>query len=335
LPQYSKCKTLINTNSNQDNGSNVLIDRGGLVSVLVCSFNSSQTIIATLKSIFEQDYKDIQVIVVDDNSSDDSVLLAERFLLEAGSRVRGRSLVLVNSSRLGTVASIKRGLAVVEGAWVKPIGADDVLKPNYFSVLLSNMIQSDADIGISAFEEVDISGLPIETGKFNQKIIGPFLGMPKRFRLGLLAHRNILPAPTLLVKASVASELYSDIDEKLIEDWPFWLLAFEHDKTAIYLDHRLVEYRQHNQQATEIADENILAELKRDLIKIRLRAQKHEIKIARYLDTLVNCIAGRPRSSAHVRGSFLIAVLRVISCCALISVKIRIKIDRSMQRIGL
>ena len=53
-------------------------DTSSLVSVIIPSYNSANTILETLDSVFSQTYSNLEVIVVDDNSNDDSVSLIEQ-----------------------------------------------------------------------------------------------------------------------------------------------------------------------------------------------------------------------------------------------------------------
>lgn len=93
-----------------------------LVTFVVTSYNYEKYILKTIESIKAQTYKNIEIIVVDDCSSDNS-----REILE---QVDGIKLVK-NEQNLGQLASMMRGLELAQGQFISFIDSDDVLMPDY------------------------------------------------------------------------------------------------------------------------------------------------------------------------------------------------------------
>jgi GT2 family glycosyltransferase len=96
-----------------------------LVSVIVPCFNAGARIDACLQSCLDQSHRDLQVIVVDNNSTDDSM---ERARAAAG-RARGR-LLITHCAEQGVGYARRCGFTLAEGAYVQNLDADDELDPD-------------------------------------------------------------------------------------------------------------------------------------------------------------------------------------------------------------
>lgn len=93
-----------------------------LVSVVVPAFNVSATLAETLQSILAQTYSNIEVIVVDDGSSDETVAIAESFW--ADGRVR-----IIRQPNRGLAGARNTGIAAAQGSFVAFCDADDLWEP--------------------------------------------------------------------------------------------------------------------------------------------------------------------------------------------------------------
>lgn len=95
-----------------------------LVSVVIPAYNATATIGATLESVRRQTWPDIEIIVIDDGSSDDTAAQVSRHAA-ADSRIR-----LVVQANGGVAAARNRGIADARGSLVAPLDADDLWHPN-------------------------------------------------------------------------------------------------------------------------------------------------------------------------------------------------------------
>lgn len=93
-----------------------------MISFVVTSYNYEKYIIQTLESIKSQTYKNIEIIVVDDCSTDNS-----REILEQVSDIK----LIKNEKNLGQLASMVKGLELAQGQFVSFIDSDDILLPDY------------------------------------------------------------------------------------------------------------------------------------------------------------------------------------------------------------
>jgi glycosyltransferase involved in cell wall biosynthesis len=106
----------------------------GMVSVLVANYNYGRFLGTCLDSVLAQDYRDIEVIVVDDASTDDSGEVLATYA--ADSRVR----VIRNEWNLGQAASMNCGFAACSGEYVAFLDSDDLWLPNKLSRCVERLV---------------------------------------------------------------------------------------------------------------------------------------------------------------------------------------------------
>ncbi len=106
-----------------------------LVSVLVPSFNAGPWIAAALESALVQTWRNLEVIVVDDGSADDTATVAARFA--------DRGVRVITQPNRGASAARNRGLAEAHGDYVQFLDADDVLDAAKIEIQLNALRRRD------------------------------------------------------------------------------------------------------------------------------------------------------------------------------------------------
>ena len=108
-----------------------------LVSVVIPAHQAATFIEQTVRSVLAQDHRQLEIIVVDDASTDDTRRILRR-LMERDPRIR----LVEFESNLGVVAARNRALQEATGAWVAFLDADDVWLPGKISAQLSFVASS-------------------------------------------------------------------------------------------------------------------------------------------------------------------------------------------------
>lgn len=98
-----------------------------LVSIAIPAYNHAAFIEACLSSVCAQSYPELELVLIDDGSQDDTLAVAERFL--ATRRGRFRRIVLERQENRGVSATSNACIAACQGEWVHLLGSDDVLYP--------------------------------------------------------------------------------------------------------------------------------------------------------------------------------------------------------------
>ena len=99
-----------------------------LVSVVVITYNSSETVIETLDSIYEQTYENIELVVSDDGSIDNTVEIVKEWLVEKKQRFENVQL-LESKTNQGVVQNCNKAINSSNGKYIQYIAGDDILFP--------------------------------------------------------------------------------------------------------------------------------------------------------------------------------------------------------------
>ena len=111
------------------------------LSIIIPAYNNSRYLPECIRSLTMQDYRDIEIIVVDDASTDDTSSVVKD-LAEDDSRIR----LFQHKKNAGTLASRKSGILASHGSYVMLIDQDDALAPNALTSLMLFAQQHPADI---------------------------------------------------------------------------------------------------------------------------------------------------------------------------------------------
>lgn len=213
-----------------------------LVSVVVVTYNSSKYILETLESIKNQTYNNMELIITDDCSSDDTVQLCKDWLLVNKDRFEG-SQIITSPKNTGISPNINRGFYAAQGEWIKQIAGDDRLKNTCLEHYVDFILNNRVDI---LFSPLDVFGEgDIEHWKklihSNFKYI--FSLSDKDFKI-LLCKIDLFPAPAAFIRTSFFKKVNGYNESiKFIEDWPFWVKAAFNGAKFDYIDSNEVDYR--------------------------------------------------------------------------------------------
>ena len=203
-----------------------------LVSVLLAVHNDDRFISAAIESVLQQTVSDLELIVVDDASTDGT---AARLAAVDDQRL----MVLRNDEQLGLAASLNRGLESAQGRYVARLDADDVAFPQRLERQLAHM-DGVAILG-TAVVDLDVDGRR---------------GATHRNPLGRRAVRwhSLFSSPffhpTVLVDRAALGELRYDTAFAESEDYDLWTRLLENTEGA-NLAEPLVGKRMHAGQASQ------------------------------------------------------------------------------------
>lgn len=121
-----------------------------MVSIIVPIYNTAKMLECCLSSIVNQTYKDIEIILVNDASTDGSYEIAKKFA-EKDKRIR-----LFNRPHKGVSAARNFGLDVAKGEYIQFIDSDDYVELNMIEVMLNKLIEENADIVVCNYTHPSI-----------------------------------------------------------------------------------------------------------------------------------------------------------------------------------
>lgn len=213
-----------------------------LVSVVVITYNSSEYVVETLDSIYNQTYRNIELIITDDCSTDNTVELCNQWLLHHQNRFM-KSRVVASTINSGISANCNRGYKMAEGEWIKGIAGDDVLLPNCIERNMDYVTKkTQAVIVISKVETFSKDNTDTEI--YPTKTQEEFYSLTAEEQFEVLLHYNQAYAPTLFIKKDLMEEIgYFDEEIPFIEDWPIYIKIFKTGFHLDYLKEVTVKYR--------------------------------------------------------------------------------------------
>ncbi len=196
------------------------------VSVIIPAYNAEPFIVDTVQSALDQTYRDLEVIVVDDGSTDRTVARLEGF----GDRIR------IHRQANGGVARARNaGVALATGEWVAFLDADDLWLPHKIARQLG------CDAPMSYTDRLNfgaMGGLP-EVQSQVTPMRGGDLFVP------LLCEGNFIALTSVMMRRDLFQRMggfYTALNGT--EDWDLWLRVAETNEIA-FVDEPLVRYRLH------------------------------------------------------------------------------------------
>jgi glycosyltransferase involved in cell wall biosynthesis len=119
-----------------------------LVSIIVPVYNSEETLARCINSILDQQYRNIEVILVNDGSTDNSLNICREFA-ETDSRI-----IVIDKENTGVSDTRNRGIAQATGKYLHFVDSDDWIAENAVKVLVDRMQETGCDLVISGFYRV-------------------------------------------------------------------------------------------------------------------------------------------------------------------------------------
>lgn len=136
-----------------------------LVSIIVPIYNASAYLRDCLDSILRQSYNNIEVILIDDGSTDESGIICDKYA-SSFSQIK-----IFHQKNCGSSAARNKGLEVAVGDYLYFVDADDWIDGGSVELLVSEIQKNDSDLLISAFYYNEDKYQPNKASSFNPIVI--------------------------------------------------------------------------------------------------------------------------------------------------------------------
>jgi len=130
-----------------------MINKQELVSVIIPAYNLESYIERSLRSVLEQTYENIEIIVVNDGSKDKTAQVAEKILKNAGKIYK-----IINQKNQGASVARNTGLTAAQGKYIKFLDGDDTLFPWTVEELVGAIEENKCDIAFGGQNVVNLKG---------------------------------------------------------------------------------------------------------------------------------------------------------------------------------
>jgi glycosyltransferase involved in cell wall biosynthesis len=212
-----------------------------LVSILIVCYNHERYIKKAIESVINNDYSNIEIIVLDDGSTDNSYAIAKKIMDE--SHLLCYSVLTQANS--GLVKSLNKLISLVSGKYIILLASDDVLTPNSIRdrvAYLEEHSEYDAVIGQSLLIDQNDHIISHDAAKYLYHADNMLL--KSKYIVEELVLRWSVVGPCFMA----SKELYDKIglynEQFIVEDRQFYLRILSHNKLK-YLDIVVAGYRVH------------------------------------------------------------------------------------------
>lgn len=182
-------------------------DNKPLISILICNYNYGKYIVETLDSAINQSYQNLEIIILDDGSQDDSVKIIRKYIKEHPSN----SIYLhAKKKNQGVCYARNELIESSKGKYFLFIDSDDTIPPEYILDFYKTAVENDADVVYGDFRTT--GGKNHETSNFPEY-------NPKELLL-----TNYINVSSLVKKDSIHSHRFDvSLNHQSHDDYDFWL----------------------------------------------------------------------------------------------------------------
>ncbi len=184
------------------------------ISIIIPIYNAKKTLAACLKSIFDQTFKNYEIIAVDDGSTDNSLSILKKYQ---------DRLTIISQANQGAAAARNAGAKIARGQFIIFCDADVIMKPAMLEAML-NAIKKEpqASYVFSSF-------------KFGFKI----------FKLWPFSKTKLRQMPYIHTTSLIRRTDFPGFDKKLkrFQDWDLWLTMLKQGKVGYFLPQVLFQVK--------------------------------------------------------------------------------------------
>lgn len=206
-----------------------------LVSIVIPCYNHAQFVQETIQSVINQDYENIELIIIDDGSKDNSVEVIEK--MKPACETRFKRFEFRHRPNKGLCATLNEALEWCEGIFISFIASDDIMR-HYKTREQVEYLEENCNVtGVfGAVELLYKNGSRNEVvHKSNSYVFND-----------IFLHKHNLPAPTSMLRLNSIKNVNGFRENFIIEDWIMWLDLAQNNGTLDYLNRVFAAYRRHD-----------------------------------------------------------------------------------------
>ena len=202
-----------------------------LVSIITPNFNSEKFISETIKSVLNQTYKNWEMIIVDDVSTDKSIDIITSFCKQ-DDRIQLHQLP-VNS---GAAIARNKAIDLAKGNFIAFLDSDDLWLPKKIEFQLNCMLKNNYSLTYTSYEIIN------EEGNLTNKIIK----CKDKLDYNRMLYSNEIGCLTAMYNKNILGKIFMPEIRKR-QDYGLWLKILKSEKYAFGLDTVLAQYRDRSQ----------------------------------------------------------------------------------------
>lgn len=213
------------------------------ISVVIPSYNHRHFIEKAVESVLNQSERDLELIVIDDGSTDDSLTYLRQ--------INDPRFTLVEQENAGAHNAINRGLEVAKGDYLAILNSDDIFHPDRLRRCIEALQQGSAGLVTTWIEVINADGKPLGVKQAWQNML-PWsvpnaeesFSATNDFALNLLVSNFVSTTSNIVFTRKLYDEIGGMRNLRFAHDWDFMFRAVDAVE-CIVLPEALMQYRIH------------------------------------------------------------------------------------------
>lgn len=201
------------------------------VSVVIPAYNQASYLSETIESVLGQTFQDYEVVVVDDESTDETPTVAQRY----------EQIHYVYQKNQGLAGARNTGIKAAKGDFVALLDSDDVWEPTYLEKM---MRLADLNPKVTVYY-CGVSYIT-QDSKLLPQAMGGLYPSPDDIYRNMLRTNALVPSTILMQRKAVMEVGLFDVAFRRLQDWELWIRLLRKGHQFAALPEALVRYRVHN-----------------------------------------------------------------------------------------
>ncbi len=197
-------------------------------SIIVPVYNCEQTLSGTFESVLKQSFDDYEIIIINDYSTDNSLLVINKFKDIFGDKIK----IINNEKNIGVASSRNKGFAVANGKYVALLDSDDIWDKSKLSIQKKYIDGTNCDICCTSYSFINSVGETIKK---------PYI-IPNKIDYKTLLKENVIGCSTVAVRRDLLNA-NSMRKEYYHEDYALWLDLTRNGANIVGITDVLMHYR--------------------------------------------------------------------------------------------
>ncbi|MBR5401584.1 MAG: glycosyltransferase family 2 protein [Treponema sp.] len=241
-----------------------------MISIAMATYNGEEFIKEQLDSILQQTYKDFELIICDDCSSDNTVEILKEYELKDN-----RIKVIVNESNLGFKKNFEKLISLCNGDFIAFCDQDDIWTDDHLEILLNEI--GDKDLICGNAELIDKTGNKMHLTTY--ECLSNFNFPPqKEFLFKNLLYGNFAQGTAMMITRRIANQIVPIPDCVLYHDW--WAASIATlNNGCSYTKKTVLLYRQHDSNQTVTKEYKVFSSIKKAIEKRKKIKEEYKNKI--------------------------------------------------------
>ncbi len=209
-----------------------------MVTVIMPVYNAAPFLSIAIESILNQTYKNFELLIINDGSTDDSLQIIKSF---SDQRIK----LINNDVNIGIIKTRNKGISLSSGKYIAMMDADDISLPTRLEKQV-NFLEENINVTALATKLIQINEKGIETGYWPEDFKTTTSTQIKQ----TLPIINCIGQPTIMMRANIVKAIGYKNAFAHNEDWGLWLQLISEGYIIAKLNEILLQYRIHSKSTT-------------------------------------------------------------------------------------